>query len=357
MKRNNLHLIIAFVLILFTYQSYSQSSTFPDINLNVSDTVYKVPVKKIYKTLSSYKIQPSLDEQTEVMNEILSGNYIPEDFITVATKFKKRYNKLMYEQFVRNLEKNSVDSTSDDYIKQSAAVNVIDTSHDVIYNIGNTVYQFMCYDFDGDGKPDMMTFPKGYFGPSLGISFYARINGKLQYMIDNSGQIVEVKDSKDRIMIRFMVTIIDVSETNIIYNLVYDKKTHNAFIDSKLYYAQQLVHPKITDAPESFKTTDSVYLRYSPMINDSANKEGYFYRPYFSTMLFGNVEAVYPKDAKGNVLYKDKDWAFVAFNPESVFIRSSLQHGMDNEQFYKEHKYIRPYLFGWIPVNKIRKLD
>jgi hypothetical protein len=293
-----------------------------------------------------------------MLNEILSGIYNPDDFIIIATKYNKRYNKLMYEEFVRNIKTSLVDSSYSDYLIQSAAVNMIDTSHFEGFGFKNTISEFICFDFDKDGKPDMFSFPKVYFGPSLGLAFYGRVNGKFQYLFDNSGWIAEIKDNKDRILMRYVMPIIDVSETYILHNIVYDKKTHTLSIDSKVFYAQQTKIPKIQDVPVAFKTNDSVYLRYSPVINDSVNKDEQSYWLTGTRMLFGNVDAVYPKESSGYIFYKDKDWAFVAFNPESEFIRSSLKHGMDEfVPNYFSKKYVKPYLCGWIPVNKIRKAD
>src|ERR1035437_9951218 len=209
------YLILSFILLLVFQSSYSQTSGCPDINFNLTDTNYKIPVKKIYKTLLSYKIEPTLDMQTRMLNEILSGIYNPDDFIIIATKYNKRYNKLMYEEFVRNIKTSLVDSSYSDYLIQSAAVNMIDTSHFEGFGFKNTISEFICFDFDKDGKPDMFSFPKVYFGPSLGLAFYGRVNGKFQYLFDNSGWIAEIKDNKDRILMRYVMPIIDVSETYI----------------------------------------------------------------------------------------------------------------------------------------------
>src|SRR5262249_49949006 len=159
-------------------------------------------------------------------------------------------------------------------------------------------------DLDGDGQADLIVFNQVYFGPSAGLIFYGRTTNGWDYLFDCSGALAKIERVNDKLYFRFVVTIIDTSESEILASVVYDFKSKTCSLESKLYYAQQTRYPKISDPAKPFELDASAVLRFSPTINNKENPKDANGNDQYTTTrtLYGNVVAKFPKSAEGWII-------------------------------------------------------
>jgi hypothetical protein len=229
------------------------------------------------------------------------------------------------------------------------------TQKSLDYKVGNELSEkfYPVFDFNQDGKPEMLIFPEGYFGPSYGYKIYARRGDKFQYIFDNSGNFSEVKAGKTQTILRFKVSLMEASETQISQTIVFDHLRNQCTTQPKLYYATQTQLPKQLSLPILVQLRQSTELRASPQINDHSLDTTQITFDTLTRVLRGNVVAEYRAGDQAYQLATLGEWVLVAFLPKNPPIRSSLHHGLDNGYYddkgnWLQKTRIQAYLVGWV---------
>jgi hypothetical protein len=225
----------------------------------------------------------------------------------------------------------------------------------VDYSVGNVVEErfYPIFDFNRDGKVDMIIFPQVYFGPSLGYKMYARQGNKFEYVFDNSGNFSEVKVGKNQTILRFQVMIIESSETEISQTIIFDHLRNQCTAQPKLYYATQTKLPKQLTTPILVSLKQASELRFSPQINNTPLDTTETVFDTLTRVLKGNIVAEYRANDQAYQLATEGEWALVAFLPRNPPIRTSLRHGLDDSYYDDkgnliQKSRIQPYLVGWV---------
>ncbi|MCU0436806.1 MAG: hypothetical protein MUC49_02765 [Raineya sp.] len=208
----------------------------------------------------------------------------------------------------------------------------------------------MVLDFDQNQTPDIICIPQVHFGPSIGYEVFAKKDNKWQSVFDYSGSFEGLEKTENQIVIRYLITLIEPTETEILFSVVLEKKDNNwVFKDFlKQYYASQTKKPvKFLPKFESFTAKSNTILRTHPLIKDTGMAgHSAMISAEMTKTIVGNQVGVFPKDSKALIMAKEKGWAFVAFLPNSKPTKNSLEHGMDRES------KISPYYCGWIQMAK-----
>jgi hypothetical protein len=342
-----------------------QNITAPDLSFELKnlDSLSEV---MIAKELEKYTVQPSIAEQKEILNAVLDHDTAFDRrymfFGVLASYFTDAFDVELRKKYNLLIQQN-IDSSNWEWVsvpEDTGEISIFNNEYDM-----GGEYAFRCLDFNSDQVTDMILFNQVYFGPSPGLVFYGRQGDLYKYLFDCSGGIYSFEKKNNKIYLRFVVYIIESSETEILANMVFDLNTGNAGIESKIYYASQTEIPEKQDAPASFVVSDSVYLRTAPKKNDKINKDALFYDGKYiyaqeTGTLFGNVVAVFPENAGGYVLASTKKWAFVIFDSKTPFLRSSLYHGLDNNYYDRDRQVTiqcvipMQYWCGWIEKKYIR---
>ncbi|MCX6560500.1 MAG: hypothetical protein NTZ26_08285 [Candidatus Aminicenantes bacterium] len=321
--------------------------------------------KNIVQELKRRTIQPTKDQAREILKSLLDTGFDtglePWFFLSAAKHLGDAFDKELRAEYNRRLK-----ATLDEDDVKTFGVDETGASNDFYLNESEedpaaSQYAFRCLDFDGDKSIDLVIFNQVFFGPSQGLVFCGRSGGAFSYLFDCSGAIAKIERIGDKLYVRYVVTIIEPSETEILAGIAYDFKTKACSLDSKLYYAQQTRFPKALGRPEPFETSTAVTLRFSPTVDDKENLKnanGYF--DYTTTRtLRGNAVAEFPKSAGGFVLARENGWAFVAFGIKVMPAETSLHHGMEPGRFDKAaQKWVpidspRQYYCGWIDSRAI----
>ena len=287
---------------------------------------------EITKELNKFSIQPTIVQQKEILSNLFLDDSAfsgcNEDYRIIAAHFikafdislRKKYNKITSKVLDSNYIK--------DYIVPEDNDSISSMKGEIMDSKFSPEYAFRSLDFNSDSKIDMILFGKGYFGPSAGLAFYGTQGNSFRYLFDCSGEIESIEKKNGKMYIRFILPIIDSPEPQVFVTIVFDYKTKSCFLESKLYYAQHTVIPILIQTPQLFDTYDSVYLRWSPEINNKPyNYDWHDSLPY---TLFGNAVAQFPKSAEGYILAYKNDFAFVAFDSKVMYMQSTLHHGLDN---------------------------
>jgi hypothetical protein len=292
--------------------------------------------------VKKYIIKINASQQEEVLSNLLHEEVNPMHYLHFVQRFynafdevkRKKFNELFPDWAIADPE----EITKNEWSSENGGY-----------------YPFCGLDFNADGKADLFLIPEVFFGPSPGLVIYGYQKGKIVLFSNIAGDIVSFKKRGDDIILQYGAILIEQTETEILQTIIYNAKAKSCSLDSKIYYATQTKFPEKLGKPRLFKTIDSVALRYDKTLNDTIYTEEQ-YNDYELNMgsktLRGNVVAVYPKNAKAYLLAEDKDYAFVAFLPESSFLALSLRHGM--EYFYFEDDKLidepkpKPYILGWV---------
>jgi hypothetical protein len=312
--------------------------------------------------LKKYTVQPRPEQKREVLQSMLDGDFKPKFFLAAAKHLSGAMDKAMRVAYNAKIRP----TLDDDEFKLFG----VDENEDKDFfsdesneDPAASQYAFRCLDFDGDKRIDLLIFNQAYFGPSLGLVFYGWDGKAYTYLFDCSGAIAGIERLGNKLYIRYLVTIIDPAETEILASIAYDFKTKTCMLDSKLYYAQKTRFPKVLGRPEPFSLNAPTVLRVDPKIDNKPNQKdanGYF---NFETTLtlYGNAVAEYPISAGGYVLAAENNWAFVAFDTTIGPTDNSLHHGMEPGTYDKETAAFTPiimpcqYFCGWIETKFLAK--
>jgi hypothetical protein len=224
-------------------------------------------------------------------------------------------------------------------------------------NSDKNIYQHTGYeekalviDFDKNQTPDMICIPQVHFGPSIGYELFVKKNNHWQSVFDYSGSFEALEQTENLVVIRYLVTIIEPTETEILLNVILEKKGNQWVLKDflKQYYASQTQKPsKFLDNFEPFATKSNTILRTHPTVRDTGMAgHSAMMSAEMTKTLVGNQVGVFPKGSKALIMAKEKGWAFVAFLPNSKSLKNSLEHGIDRESKMK------PYYCGWIQLKE-----
>lgn len=222
--------------------------------------------------------------------------------------------------------------------------------------------RYWVLDLNQDKKPDIVMLYNTYFGPSPGyIYLFRKRNGLYEYMLDGMGEIYIISSNKKRTVIQHDLGQIDNTESEIIRTIDINHQKQTFQLNPKLYYASETVFPKeINKQPRVIKIKRETALRFSPEVLDTIIKkaEPGGYVPESTKTLKGNCIARYKANAQAYLLASQGKWAFVAFLPKTLLIKTSLRHGMDEDFDEKTGKIkgpkVKPYICGWIPKKMIK---
>jgi hypothetical protein len=311
------------------------------------------------KSLQKYGLTlTSAQKKQFLANELIASNLDLFDVVEVCNYLKINLSSQDRQKLVERLRTNQDTNLFNLYEDFIVGKSYLDSNRNSLAYEKTKIP--ILYDFNRDGKADLIMLPGVYFGPSLGYKFFGRVNSKFQYLFDNSGSIVELQISNNQAIINFRVPIIDPSETNIQQGLVLKFKEKNTLLEPKVYFAQQSFLPAKLNPPKWAEFVADTELRYSPTINDTPrDTTGYVYDSV-TTTLRGNVVAEYQSNAKGYILGEKADWFLVALSPLSPPTRTSLRHGMDSEWTDEKGNVmaelkIKPYLLGWVRKKQLKK--
>jgi hypothetical protein len=312
--------------------------------------------KHILADLKKWTVPPTLVQKKEILKSLLAGDLRPRFFLTAAKHMSESVDKEMRREFNARI-KTLVDA--DDYKAYALDENGSGNhffSDEWTEDPAGAAYDFRCLDLDADKRIDLIVFSQVYFGPSPGLVFYGWNGSTYSYLFDCSGAIGRIERLGDKLYFRYVVTIIDPSETEILASLVYDFKAKACSLESKLYYAQKTRFPKALIRPEPFELSAAAVLRVDPRIDNTENKkDANGYDNYETTRtLNGNVVAEMPRSAGGFILAREGAWAFAAFSTRVMPTDHSLHHGMEPGTFDKQTAAFTPtymptqYFCGWI---------
>ena len=313
--------------------------------------------------LKKYTVQPRPEQKREILQSMLDGDLKPKFFLAAAKHLSGGMDKSMRVAYNAEIRP----TLDDDEFK----IFSVDENEDKDFfsdesneDPAASQYAFRCLDFDGDKKIDLLVFNQAYFGTSLGLVFYGWDGKAYTYLFDCSGAIVVIERLGNKLCIRYLVTIIDPAETEILASISYDFKTKACMLDSKLYYAQKTRFPKVLGRPEPFSLNAPAVLRVDPKIDDKPNQKNAngYYNFETTLTLYGNAVAEYPKSARGYVLAVENDWAFVAFDTKIAPTDNSLHHGMEPIIYDKKTQVSTPiimpcqYYCGWIETKLVERI-
>jgi predicted DNA-binding ArsR family transcriptional regulator len=346
MKKRTLILILWVFVQSIGYTQTSVPLGFCTFSFDASDTTDYTNIEKF---LGKYKAKLSASQQTSIINEFktqICVNINPaytgwHNYKHLADALGVVTPKEEIEGWVTKIKKE---------MSEGEASMIIDRiiKDENIYQHTGFNEKAMVLDFDQNQTPDVICIPQVHFGPSIGYEVFAKKDGRWQSVFDYSGSFEGLEKTDNQIVIRYLVTIIEPTETEILLSVVLEKKDSNWVLKDllKQYYASQTKKPaKFLTKFESFTAKSSTILRTHPLIKDTGMAgQSAMISAEMTKTLVGNQVGVFPKGSKALVLAKEKGWAFVAFLPNSKPQKNSLEHGMDRES------NINPYYCGWIQV-------
>ncbi|MCU0444747.1 MAG: caleosin family protein [Microscillaceae bacterium] len=336
--------------------AWGQVQPTPDFGLPKSPKNGQTFDTQADKLLLKYRLPLTPTKRKELLRDLHDSSINLNDYLYLAKLLeipiendekKQILNRLIAQKDTNNLERfrEFLTQTNQPYL----AYSLIDEQKTKFHPV---------FDFNTDGKADMLIFPEGYFGPSMGYKIYAREGDKFKYVFDNSGNFVEVKAGKNKTRLRFSVTQIEPSETQISQTIIFDHLQNQCTAQPKLYYATQTKIPPQLANPLAVSLLQTTELRFSPTIDNTPRDTTNIYDT-LTTVLRGNVVAEYRAGVRAYLLAKEGDWAFVAFAPDTPPAQSSLKHGLDSGYYDEKGNFIpqnriKPYLAGWVKKNFLK---
>ena len=317
--------------------------------------------KAVLGELKRYTVRPTREQESEILKSLVRQKIKPTFFLSVARHFANAFDGDLRTEYNRRIKADLDDDEFKIYEVDEGGGKIDFPTDETEEDPRSSAYAFRCLDFDGDRRIDLIVFNQVYFGPSPGLVFFGRTGDEYVYLFDCSGSVARIERTGDKLYFRYVVTIIDPPETEILASIAYDFKTKTCVLDSKLYYAQQTRFPKPAAAPEPFEVQDKAILRVSPAVDDAPNrKDAYGYEDFKVTRtLYGNAVAEFPKSAGGYIVAREKEWAFVAFDTRIPPTDVSLRHGLEPGQYDKTTETWTPiyvpnqYFCGWIEAKGI----
>jgi hypothetical protein len=312
--------------------------------------------KRIQADLKKWTVLPTLAQKRDILRSMLSGDLKPRFFLIAARHMREAVDKELRREFNAKLKTLAdVDEVKGYALDENGSGDDFPTD-EWQSEPGVTTYEFRCLDLDADKRIDLVVFSQVFFGPSPGLIFYGWTGSAYTHLFDSSGAIGRLEKQGDKLYFRYVVSIIDPSETEILASIAYDFKAKTCALESKLYYAQKTRFPDRLGRPEPFILNAAAVLRVDSGIDDKPNqKDANGYYSYETTRtLYGNAVAEMPKAAEGYVLAHEGKWAFVAFSTKVPPTSHSLSHGMEPGTFDKQTAAFTPslipcqYFCGWI---------
>lgn len=293
--------------------------------------------KKFISKLKEFHIEPTIEQQKDVLMSLIKIS----EYSSIVFNFLIKFDNALDEHFKTAFskkwpeEKDRLENLKEPFLPEVDKI-------------------FLSLDFDKDGYVDLFLMPAVYFGPSIGYACYGYQNGKIQHFFDKGGFVVNFEKRENLLVFQYEVIKIEATEPLVLETIVFDLTLKKLRYDSKLYYAEEGEIPELGKLKE-FELKKPSVLRTSPKVDDSPQVEAPSYELDKTRTLRGNVIAEYPLASKGILLAKKGKYAFVAFYPESVFLGSSLEHGMENVKSFESYEpIIKPYHCGWILKKDIK---
>jgi hypothetical protein len=312
--------------------------------------------KRILADLKKWTVQPTMAQKKEILDSMLAADLRPRLFLTAARHLSEAVDKEMRRQFNAKIKTLADKDEYKAYALDENGSGDDFFSDEWTEDQAGATYDFRCLDLDADKRIDLIVFSQVYFGPSPGLVFYGWNGTAYAYLFDCSGAIGRIERLGDRLYFRYVVTIIDPSETEILASIAYDFKSKTCALESKLYYAQKTRFPKALRRPEPFKLSAAAVLRVDPKIDNTENKKdanGY-YNYETTRTLYGNAVAEMPRSAGGFILAREGAWAYAAFSTKVMPADHSLHHGMEPGTYDEKTSVFTPtampcqYFCGWI---------
>jgi hypothetical protein len=309
------------------------------------------PVPAVLKRIVQARLKMSSTQSRNLLQELFNDRIPALDYISAALNLGAEVTPAQRQELIaREKTVNRDPADTAEICDRIADLNVQKNAVEGYPSFAEGIFQFSVLDLDGDGRADLILIPAMYFGPSAGLKFYGRGPERFEYLGEHSGDIRRIDEDRTAIVLRFMVNILDSTETGAVLNFHFDRRGRSWAV-TKQYYAQQTEIPARFSAPTASRTVRESELRTGPRVDDGPPRTDRD-QNVVTTTLKGNIVARFSEGAGCLILAAKGEWAFVAFTPDSPARECSLYHDLDHslEQTRKELGVfpLRPYLCGWI---------
>jgi hypothetical protein len=310
------------------------------------------PVPAVLKRIAQARLKMSSTESRRLLQQLFDDRIPALDYISAALNLGVEVTPAQRQELIareKGVDRDPADTA--EICGRIADLNVQKNELEGYPSFTEGLYRFSVLGLEApSGRADLILIPRMYFGPSPGLRFFGREGDHFVYLGEHSGDIRRIDEDRTAIVLRFMVNILDPSETGIVFNFRFDRRGRSWTI-TKQYYAQQTEIPVRLSAATASQTVRESELRTGPHVDDGLPRTDHD-QDVVTTTLKGNIVARFPEGAACLVLAAKGEWAFVAFTPASAPRESSLYHDLDHtlEQTRKELGVspLRPYLCGWI---------
>jgi len=292
--------------------------------------------------LASWRVVPSAREAGRIARALVPSEIFPVDVVWLSSRIGFPLPRPEREKLWRRMQLQDTDESG--VAVYSNAV------------FGNAADPFRImpeeprgwYDFNADGRVDLLLATQGYFGPSYGYGAVALDGDSARVLIDISSGLAAVKRESARTILRFDVMKIDPSEAQIEYFLIADNRTGHVSHGPCLAYASETVLPQAwLDKPRTLVPA-AREVRTGLLVDDTAVDPAEAWRLEGTSVLAGNVVARLRPGGRVTVLATRPGWLFEAAPPEAV-LATSLRHGMDEEGPQKKPR-VAYTVCGWLKL-------
>ncbi len=296
----------------------------------------------------------------KLLDQFLNSGSYKEDVLILAQHLKISLDPSQKSQLISQINA-EIASSSDQFKIRSLqhSLEAVQSGNPIEIYDGGGHYPMRILDVNQDGIADMILFVRVYFGPTPGYYMYALQDGKYQYLLDNSGDFMEILTNPEGMVFRYEIRVIDQAEPVIMENIVFNAKQKTFSLGPKLYYPSQIQIPKSFQEPVASQLLARSELRSAPLVDDTTKNPEEYSIEARTRCLRGNVVADLGLPSKVMVLAEEGDWALVAVSPEANIQETSMRHGMDDfhrvDGEYKTGRKTAPYLCGWIPQKDLKK--
>lgn len=292
--------------------------------------------------LLDWQVVPGAGETTRIIRSLMPCGLFPGDVVWLARRMgfplqRPEQNALWKRMQARGLDASLVSEYSN-----------------AVFGAGESPFRIMpeeplgWYDFNADGRVDLLLATQGYFGPSYGYGVVALDTDPARLLVDISSGLAAVTREPARTILRFDVMKIDQSEAQIEYFLIVDNRTGHVSHGPCLAYASETVLPQAWLDKPRVLVPAAREVRMGPLVDDTAVDPAEAWRLEGTSVLAGNVVARLRPGEAVRVLATRPGWLFVAAPPKAV-LATSLRHGMDEEGEAKKTRV--PYtVCGWIKL-------
>jgi len=340
-----------FVLINLQLPAMGQAPTVPDLAFIPYRQFDSRPVPSVMNFIARAKMKMTPAANRDLLRRLFEDRIPALDYITAALNLGLDVSPAQRAELIARETAKSPDPGQLAELRETIlSLNVQKNELEGYPDFTEGLYRFTVLDLDGDGRADLILIPRMYFGPSAGMKFYGREQDRFVYLGEQTGDIRRIDTPPGKIIFRYVVNILDPTETGSILNYVWDRATRTWTV-TKQYYAQQTEIPSRLQPPRAVVKVGEAALRTGPRADDGPPRTDRD-ENVVTTTLQGNIVARLAANAKGFVYEVREGWAFAAFASDPPPLKSSLYHDLDHsleaERKANGAPVLKPYLCGWV---------